>query len=61
MFIEIKIIQLNRVKIYQIILVFGVGNGVRQGGIFFVVYIDKLLAILCESGFGCRNYWDYHL
>ena len=36
---------------------FSVRNGVRQGGvssgIFFVVYIDKLLKILRKSGFGC--------
>ena len=36
---------------------FNVSNGVRQGGvssgIFFVVYIDMLLTILRNSGFGC--------
>ena len=36
---------------------FNVSNGVRQGGvssgIFFVVYIDMLLEILRNSGFGC--------
>ena len=36
---------------------FNVSNGVRQGGvssgIFFVVYIDKLLTIPRNSGFGC--------
>ena len=36
---------------------FDVKNGVRQGGvasgIFFVVYIDKLIKILRDSGFGC--------
>ena len=43
---------------------FGVGNGVRQGGIcsgiFFVVYIDKLLVILRKSGFGCRIYGVFY-
>ena len=38
-------------------LFFNVSNGVRQGGvssgIFFVVYIDKLLILLRESGLGC--------
>ena len=37
---------------------FTVQNGVRQGavtsGIFFAVYIDKLLKILRKSGLGCR-------
>ena len=37
---------------------FSVSNGVRQGGvssgIFFAVYIDKLLVILRESGLGCH-------
>ena len=37
---------------------FGVKNGVRQGGvtsaIFFAVYIDDLLKILRQSGFGCN-------
>ena len=37
---------------------FSVTNGVRQGsvssGIFFVIYINKLLAILRRSGFGCH-------
>ena len=37
---------------------FSVQNGVRQGavtsGIFFVIYIDKLLKILRKSGLGCR-------
>ena len=37
---------------------FTVRNGVRQGGvssgIFFAVYIDKLLTILKESGHGCH-------
>ena len=37
---------------------FAVSNGVRQGGvssgIFFAVYIDKLLVILRESGLGCH-------
>ena len=36
---------------------FSVNNGVRQGGvssgIFFVVYIDKLLSLLRNSGLGC--------
>ena len=36
---------------------FSVSNGVRQGGvssgIFFVVYIDKLLTLLRKSGLGC--------
>jgi hypothetical protein len=37
---------------------FTVSNGVRQGGvssgIFFAVYIDKLLVILRESQLGCH-------
>ena len=37
---------------------FSVCNGVRQGGvssgIFFALYIDKLLSILRESGLGCH-------
>ena len=37
---------------------FSVTNGVRQGGvssgIFFAIYIDKLLAILRRSGLGCH-------
>ena len=37
---------------------FSVSNGVRQGGvssgIFFAVYIDKLLVILRDAGLGCH-------
>ena len=37
---------------------FSVGNGVRQGGvssgIFFAVYIDKLLKILWKADIGCH-------
>ena len=39
---------------------FNVSNGVRQGGvssgIFFAVYIDQLITILRQSGFGCHIY-----
>ena len=38
-------------------------NGVRQGcvssGVFFVIYIDQLLEILRNSGFGCTIYRVY--
>ena len=43
---------------------FTISNGVRQGGvcsgIFFVVYIDQLLAILKNSGFGCTIYGVFY-
>ena len=45
-------------------LYFHVSNGVRQGGvssgIFFVVYIDQLLKLLRESGFGCHIFGIFY-
>ena len=42
--------------------IFGVSNGVRQGGvlspILFTVYIDELLLELEKAGVGC--YWRHH-
>ena len=43
---------------------FSIKNGVRQGGvssgIFFIVYIDKLLDILRRSGFGCTLHGTFY-
>ena len=43
---------------------FNISNGVRQGGVcsgvFFVVYIDQLLKIIRESGFGCTIYGVFY-
>ena len=42
---------------------FSVSNGVRQGGvssaILFAIYIDGLIKLLRESGFGCSIYGEY--
>ena len=43
---------------YSLSASFDVQNGVCQGavtsGIFFAIYIDKLLKVLCRSRFGCH-------